>query len=138
MGKGYMDLSIFIVDDDVMLGKIQKTLVKSVWPLDEPTVCYDGLSALEHIEREALAGKKILILLDIHMPHIDGWGVLDSICTKPYGKDVWVIVNTASEEVFDEVKSKSYDQVIAFNKKPLTRETLCKLMTQEPLVLFFK
>ncbi len=132
-----MDLSIFIVDDDVMLGKIQKTLVKSVWPLDEPIVCYDGPTALEHIEREAVAGKKVLILLDIHMPRMDGWDVLDSICTKPYYKDVWVIVNTASEEVTDEAKSKLYAQVIAFNKKPLTRETLCKLMAQEPLVIFF-
>lgn len=132
-----MDLSIFIVDDDEMLGKIQKTLVKSVWPLDEPIVYFDGFSALEHIEREAVAGKKILILLDIHMPRIDGWGVLDSICTKPYCKDVWVIVNTASEELADEAKSKLYTQVIAFNKKPLTRETLHKLMAQEPLVLFF-
>lgn len=132
-----MDLSIFIVDDDAILGTIQKTLVKSVWPLDEPIVCYDGISALEHIEREAIAGKKILILLDIHMPHMDGWDVLDFICTKPYCKDVWVVVNTSSEEVADEVKSKLYTQVIDFNKKPLTREKLCKLMAQEPLVLFF-
>jgi len=132
-----MDLSIFIVDDDAMLGKIQKTLVKSVWQFDEPLVYYDGFSALAHIEREAIAGKKVLVLLDIHMPHMDGWGVLDSICTKPYYKDVWVIVNTSSEEVTDEAKSKSYEQVIAFNKKPLTRETLCKLMAQEPLVIFF-
>lgn len=132
-----MDLSIFIVDDDEMLGKIQQTLVKSVWPRDEPIVCYDGLSALKHIEREAIAGKKILLLLDIHMPSIDGWDVLDLIGTKPYCKDVWVIVNTSSEEMADEAKSKSYAQVIAFNKKPLTKETLRKLMAQEPLVLFF-
>lgn len=132
-----MDLSICIVDDDAMLGKIQKTLVKSVWPLDEPIICYDGFSALEHIEREVGAGKKILILLDIHMPRMDGWDVLDLICTKPYSKDVWVIVNTSSEEVTDEARSKSYTQVIAFNKKPLTKETLYKLMAQEPLVIFF-
>jgi|SRR5690606_15264137 Response regulator of citrate/malate metabolism len=133
-----MNLSIFIVDDDAMLGKIQKTLVKSAYPLNDPIVCRDGFSALEHIEREAVAGKKILLLLDIHMPRMDGWGVLDSICTKPYSKDVWVIVNTSSDEVADEVKSKLYAPVIAFNKKPLTKEALCKLMAQEPLVLFFQ
>lgn len=132
-----MDLSIFIVDDDVMLGKIQKTLVKSVWSLDEPIVCYDGISAIEHIEKEVVAGKKVLILLDIHMPHMNGWDVLDFICTKPYCNDVWVVVNTSSEEVADEAKSKLYAQVIAFNKKPLTREKLFKLMAQEPLILFF-
>ncbi|WP_257669029.1 response regulator [Parapedobacter tibetensis] len=128
-----MDLSIFIVDDDIMLGTIQKALIKSVRPFDEPIVCYDGFSALDLIDREAALGKKILVLLDINMPAMDGWGVLDLLCNKPYRKNVWVILNTSSEEVEDEIKSKSYTQVIAFNKKPLTRETLRKLMTQKPL-----
>lgn len=132
-----MNLSIFIVDDDVMLGKIQKALVKSVWPLDEPVICYDGSSALECIEREATSGKRILILLDINMPEMDGWGVLDSLCDKPYCGNIWVILNTSSEEVADEIKSRSYAQVIAYNKKPLTRERLRDLMIKEPLVLFF-
>ncbi|MGK6352285.1 response regulator [Parapedobacter sp. DT-150] len=131
-----MDLRVFIVDDDVMLGKIQKALVKSVWPFDEPIVCYDGISALELIDREAASNKKILILLDLNMPEMDGWGVLDLLRGKPYCKDVWVIVNTSSEEAADEIRSKSYTQVIAFSKKPLTSETLRKLMTQKPLVLF--
>jgi len=132
-----MDLSVFIIDDDVMLGKIQKALVKSVWPLDEPIICYDGCSALERIDREATSGKTILILLDINMPAMDGWDVLDALSGKPYCNNVWVILNTSSEEVADEMKSKSYAQVIAFNKKPLTREILLKLMEEEPLVVFF-
>lgn len=132
-----MNLSIFIVDDDVMLGKIQKALVKSVWPLDEPIVCYNACNAIEYIDREATLGKKILVLLDINMPGMDGWGVLDFLCNKPYCNNVWVILNTSSEEVADEVKSRSYAQVIAFNKKPLTREILLRLMEQEPLVVFF-
>ncbi|GGG73116.1 response regulator [Parapedobacter pyrenivorans] len=132
-----MDLSVFIVDDDVMLGKIQKALVKSVWPLDEPIICYDGPSALERIELEAASGKKILILLDINMPEMDGWGVLDFLCEKSYGEHVWVILNTSSEEVADEIKSRSYTQVIAYNKKPLKREILRELMGREPLAVFF-
>ncbi|MFC3197920.1 response regulator [Parapedobacter deserti] len=130
-----MNLSIFIVDDDIMLGKIQKALVKSIWPLDDPTVCHDGLSALKSIEQEAVLGKKILVLLDINMPEMDGWDVLDFLCNEPYYKNIWVIINTSSEEIADEVKSKSYAQVIAFNKKPLTREKLLKLMEQDPLVV---
>ncbi len=132
-----MDLSVFIVDDDAMLGKIQKALIKSVWPLNEPIVCYDGVSALERIDQEAALGKRILVLLDINMPIMDGWEVLDLLCRKPYRKNVWVILNTSSEEVADEMKSKSYTQVIAYNKKPLTRKILLELMTQEPLVVFF-
>lgn len=131
-----MNISVFIVDDDIMLGMIQKALVKSVWPFDEPIVCYDGFHALELIDKEAKLDKKILILLDINMPGMDGWDVLDLLCDKPYHKNVWVILNTSSEDVADELRSKSYPQVIAFNRKPLTRELLCKLMTQEPLVIF--
>lgn len=131
-----MELSVFIVDDDIMLGTIQKTLVKSVWPFDEPTVCYDGFSAIELIDREAALGKKILILLDINMPAMDGWDVLDLLCDRPYNKNVWVILNTSSDEIADEIRSKSYNQVIAFNKKPLTSEKLRELITQKPLAAF--
>ncbi len=132
-----MNLSVLIVDDDAILGKIQRALVKSVWPLEEPIVCYDGFSALERIDQEAALGKKILVLLDINMPTMDGWAVLDFLHEKPYCEHIWVILNTSSEEVADEVKSKSYTRVIAYNKKPLTREALRKLMVLEPLVVFF-
>lgn len=132
-----MDLCVVIVDDDVMLGKIQKALLESVWPLNEPIVCVNGHSALERIDREAAQDKRILVLLDIHMPEMDGWGVLDMLRSKSYHENVWVVLNTSSDDVLDEIKSRSYTQVIKFNKKPLTKDALRQLMIQEPLVVYF-
>ncbi len=132
-----MDLCVFIVDDDVLLGKIQKALLESVWPLNEPIVCYDGRSALARMDREAALGKQLLVLLDINMPEMCGWDVLDALGDKSYREQVWVVLNTSSEDLRDELRSRSYVQVIGFNKKPLTADALRQLMVKEPLAVYF-
>ncbi len=132
-----MDLSILIVDDNVILNTVQKTLFKSIWPANNPIACFDVESALQTIEQEIGLGKKLLLLLDIHMPVMDGWELLDILTQKTYVRDVWIILNTSSENLVDELRAKNYHQIIAFNKKPLSRKLLIELMQRPPLSQFF-
>lgn len=132
-----MEISVLIIDDNVLLNTIQRTLINSICPTGQLLACYDGHTALQVIDREAEAGKKMLLLLDINMPVMDGWDVLDSLQSKPYQDDIYVVINSSSESPGDERRAGQYQQVIAFNKKPLTGEFLLEILKDTPLSYFF-
>src|ERR1700741_3846666 len=53
----------------------------------------DGLSALNSIEQQ----RPSLILLDLNLPTVDGWGVLGELAANPLISDIPVIVVTGAE-----------------------------------------
>ncbi len=132
-----MEVSVLIIDDNVLLNTIQRTLIKNTLPAGKLLTCYDGQSALHVIDEEAGSGKKVLVLLDINMPIMDGWDVLDSLQSKPYQENIYVVMNSSSDSKNDEMRAKHYQQVIAFNKKPLTGESLAAIVKDTPLSYFF-
>ncbi|RLF61992.1 MAG: response regulator [Thermoplasmata archaeon] len=77
---------ILLVEDDPFLIDIYTTkLKKSGFGM---TVAKDGDSALRAVKEE----KPDLVLLDIVLPHIDGWEILKKIKNNKELKDVKIIV----------------------------------------------
>ena len=76
-----------------------------------------------------------LILLDIEMPVMNGWGFLDIYkqFDKTYTYDCKVIIFTTSIIEQDMLKAKSYDEVEDFINKPMTLEML-RAIQQEHFV----
>ena len=132
-----MEVSVLIIDDNVLLNTVQRTLIKNTWPTGKLLACYDGQTALHVLDEEAGSGKKVLVLLDINMPVMDGWDVLDSLQNKPYQDNIYVVMNSSSDSEKDELRAMHYEQVIAFNKKPLTGEVLAEIVRDTPLSYFF-
>ena len=96
--KGLMDryrpegieARVLIVDDDPdARERLRRTLVRDGWTVDEAE---NGRDALEHFE----ASRPSLILLDLMMPEMDGFGFLRALRARPDG-DVPVVVLTAKE-----------------------------------------
>ncbi|OBZ18524.1 DNA-binding response regulator [Bacillus sp. FJAT-27264] len=88
-----MNKKILIVEDDVHISKIIKMNLNLV--NYATTEVYDGLAALEVLKRE----KFDLILLDVMIPHLGGFELMERI--KPYG--IPVIFLTAKNSVYDKV-----------------------------------
>ena len=63
------------------------------------TVCGDGVTGLDH----ALSGEFDLVVLDIGLPRLDGYGVLDAL--RSQGSTLPVIVLTARDSVADTVSA---------------------------------
>ncbi|BBH19163.1 DNA-binding response regulator [Paenibacillus baekrokdamisoli] len=88
-----MQKKILIVEDDIHISKIIKMNLNIV---NYATIeVYDGLSALEMIKRE----KFDLILLDVMVPQLDGFALMEKI--QPLG--IPVIFLTAKNSVYDKV-----------------------------------
>ena len=60
------------------------------------------------------------MFLDINMPGLSGWEVLDKLegMDKPFG--LKVIIITSSIEDADRFKAKSYDRIVDFWVKPFS------------------
>ncbi len=90
-----MPHKILVVDDD----KINVTLVKFGFAEQnyEVVVAYDGDEGLKVLEKE----KPDLVVLDIQMPHMNGYEFVGELKNKPGFEKTPVIMLTASENMED-------------------------------------
>jgi CheY-like chemotaxis protein len=66
----------------------------------------------------------VLLFLDINMPVMDGWGLLDIIHREDFDKKIEVIMVTSSVDQRDKDKAASYSKIINFVEKPLNKASL--------------
>ncbi|EPI4955942.1 TPA: heavy metal response regulator transcription factor [Vibrio parahaemolyticus] len=89
-------MKILIVEDEHKAGKyLQKGLIESGYVVD---LVHDGVDGLYHAASEEYD----LILLDIMLPKLDGWQVLNTL--RSSGIHTPVIMLTAKEQVEDRVR----------------------------------
>jgi signal transduction histidine kinase/AraC-like DNA-binding protein/ABC-type sugar transport system substrate-binding protein len=82
--------TILIVDDDAHTVEMHARMVQSHSSAHRILKARHGREALELLQREHAD----LILLDLMMPELDGFGVLDALRTDPAMRDIPVIVVT--------------------------------------------
>jgi CheY-like chemotaxis protein len=88
---------ILVVDDDWKTrDMLRRTLEKEGWMVDEAT---DGREAMSRIESTAPA----LVLLDLIMPKMDGFEVLERMRREDRWRDIPVIVVTAKDLTRQEI-----------------------------------
>jgi CheY-like chemotaxis protein len=82
---------VLVVDDDpVMLTMMSRVLEEGGF---EPTTVQSGQGAIEELCRATVNGAQYdAILLDIAMPQINGWRVLDAIKSNPLWSNIGVVV----------------------------------------------
>ena len=91
---------ILVIDDspddvDLLLRTFRQLRVEN--PID---VCGSGDAAINHLVTN-VASPPSLVLLDLKMPAVDGFQVLQKIKSHPTLRDVVVIVLTTSSDTYD-------------------------------------
>jgi len=71
-----------------------------------------------------------VILLDINMPVLDGWGFLDELSKVPHAKELTIFIVSSSINEDDRAKAQSYELVTSFIVKPLTKSSLQEMARQ--------
>lgn len=82
--------SILVVDDDAETLEMHVRIVETQSRANRVLRAHNGREALEILERAPVD----LVLLDLLMPELDGFGVLELMRTKPATRDIPVIVVT--------------------------------------------
>jgi DNA-binding NtrC family response regulator len=111
---------ILLIDDDEMTLFIhQKILERSSVPFPFKTF-RNAQDCISYLETNAGQGKTFILLLDINMPGMSGWDMLDTLQSMSLDLDYMVIMATSSVDYEDRKKSELYKTVIDFVEKPLT------------------
>jgi twitching motility two-component system response regulator PilG len=124
--KALTDKVILVVDDSPTVRKIVKVTLAKIGC--RVIMAEDGLEALAKIEDE----KPDLILLDIMMPHLDGYQVCSLIKKNPHYKHVPVVMLSGKDGFFDKVRGRlvgSTDYITKPFQPHVVTETVEKHLT---------
>lgn len=126
-----------VVDDDRVFNLMAKILLRDTGIADNPISCTNGQEAITLLEEQQPTNQSILLLLDINMPVMDGWDVLEALQTLPDRQKIHVVIVTSSIDKADREKAHTYGQLISYLVKPIKRENLVALKTTKALAPFF-
>ena len=130
-----MSLKVLIVDDDPIFVMMHRQRVRASSIAVNPESHFDGSTALETILSDTLQDD-YLVFLDINMPIMDGWDLLNAIQGKPNSDKVHVVMVSSSVDHRDREKAKEYPQVIGFFEKALSNES-CNQIKNNPAIAHF-
>jgi CheY-like chemotaxis protein len=124
--------NLFLVDDDEIFTFLTKRTIEETQLVDQIKIFSNGQDAIDFLER-ASGNKELLpdvILLDINMPILDGWGFLEEfILLKPsIGKKITIYVVSASISPYDFERAKNVSEVSDFVIKPITKLGLINIL----------
>lgn len=89
-------MKLLVIEDEIKAGEyLQKGLTESGYTVD---LCHDGVDGLYH----ATTNTYDLIVLDIMLPKLNGWQVLQTLRSSEIGTPI--IMLTAKDQVDDRVK----------------------------------
>ncbi|MGV3587685.1 MAG: response regulator [Adhaeribacter sp.] len=124
---------VFIIDDDEMSCYLTRFMLKLQQAAGNIITYFEAEEALEAIKAGIEQGNlPSLILLDLNMPHLDGWEFLDALepLEEKLKDKVKIFILTSSVDPYDEERSRTYGLVSGFLPKPLSAETANLLKQQ--------
>lgn len=110
---------ILVVDDDRLFRELYRTALR--FEGFDVSTASDGVAALRSIERNPPS----LVVLDVNMPGLDGWGVLQELSSHDSTRAIPVIVVTASDV------TRATAQAVAILSKPLDPGELLPVIRQQ-------
>lgn len=123
---------ICVIDDDPVYQIIIRKVIEKTDIEAKIISFHNGKEALISLENNFAFDKEIpdIILLDIEMPHLDGWGFIEQF--KPikalYNKTIAIYIVSSSIATEDKEKAKTYVDIMGYLSKPLSKEELLEIV----------
>ena len=127
--------SILFIDDDIMSNLNSKRIIEKANVAKE-THCFERPEeALELLRTVFMPAGKFpeFIFLDIYMPNLDGWQVLEELKEFALKKcNTKIILLSASHDDADRERAIKIPEVSGYMIKPLTEEYILELTQNMP------
>lgn len=124
---------VLLVDDDPITNFLNQDLLESLDIADTLLLASNGQAALELLQAHCLAATPtcpVLVLLDVQMPVLDGFGFLEAYArlALPHPPGAIVIVMLSSSQHPDDIARAKALHAADFLPKPLTAEQLDQVL----------
>ncbi|NEM99092.1 response regulator [Pontibacter burrus] len=130
--------SVLLIDDDETTNYINRLTITRAGIASELLVCMNGKEAIDLLQARCELSKTSgehcvpnLILLDINMPIMDGFGFLDTLnnmeAMQHHNVVIAVLTTSANPRDIEKVKAAGVTELLS---KPLTRDALLKLVAK--------
>ena len=128
--------TVFIVDDNSTANLVHQHLLKRISIADDIQTFTNPINALKDLRKELIGDeKRILVLLDIHMPEMNGFEFLKacSLFSDNYETlDIIMVTSSIDERELQQVSEHpSVRKVIT---KPLKGNQILDFVTQKSLI----
>ncbi len=133
-----MKLRVLVIDDDEIFNLMADILLRDLGITTRPQCFTSGQEALAYLSRQGATDTTYLLFLDINMPTMSGWEVLECLQALPNQQRIHVVIVTSSIDGADERRALGFAQVIDYMIKPLQREKLSALKRYRKLAAFFR
>ena len=133
-----MSLKVLVVDDDEIIVFLHNMIMEDNGMASDSLSFQNGKEAFDYLNSENNLNQTCLVLLDINMPVMNGWQLLDNIQSAPYAKNIHVVMVTSSIDTEDREKASQYPQVIAYFEKPLNNKSLKQLKELPQISPYFQ
>jgi len=126
-------IKLLVIDDDDINNFLLGHLLKKSDYLVESTMFTDPVLGFDYITNSRTENKEVdLILLDINMPQMTGWDVLNELRIEGHSlqkvKKIYML--SSSVHNADMEKAKEYPEVSGFISKPITINFLSKIFLE--------
>ena len=122
---------VLLVDDDSINNFLSEEIISGADITEEVVLLTDGQQALSYLNSlkisESEPPQKLLILLDLNMPVMDGFEFLEEFKPEELKADFQIVILTSSDNQRDIEKIKAYD-IKNFISKPITEEKLLEIL----------
>ncbi|WP_373523597.1 response regulator [Aquiflexum sp.] len=121
-----MEKIICIIDDDLVYRLIVQRMIKRSFPSLVCHECENGEEGLKLLSSLQLSPLKIIVILDINMPILNGWGFLKKLEKNNfYGiQDLSIYLVSSSTDHNDKERANQFKFLKKFIHKPLSSEDL--------------
>jgi CheY-like chemotaxis protein len=120
-----------IVDDDKIYTFLVKKTIEQTNLVGMIKVFDHGLDAINFLKKNADNPDTLpeIILLDLSMPVLDGWGFLEEyiLLSPKLGRKIIIYIISSSISPYDIAKAKSISLVTDFIIKPISKEKLIEI-----------
>lgn len=127
--------NIIVVDDDPVSVQICNMVLKRTMPDANIQIFENGLYALKWIgtiEKNLVTNDTYVILLDLNMPVVDGWGFLKDFenMNSSIQNKFHIYIMTSSDDDNDMQRAKQFSIIKGFYTKPLTHKLINQIFTE--------